>query len=84
MCSACGEHKPYINAETGQPNFHSSKRSQDGWGTQCRSCGNERWRRYYVTHREATLVRMKKWRDANPDKVSAQRRRYRDRVKLRE
>jgi hypothetical protein len=78
-CKNCGVPQPLQD-------FYRAAGTKDGLRGECKRCSSEDKRRRYLADREAAIARVKRWQQANPERVNATQRarRARPEVKRRE
>ena len=78
-CKKCGVAKPLEE-------FYRAAGTRDGHRGDCKACSSEDKRRRYLADPEAAIARVKRWQQANPDRVNATQRarRAKPEAKLRE
>ena len=64
ICTRCKETKSFDE-------FTKDKNSKDGFARYCKPCRNAMKRESYLRNRDKNLAKMKAYRDNNPEKVSA-------------
>jgi hypothetical protein len=69
-CKKCGLEQPLGN-------FYKAPTSRDGLRGDCKACNLAAKKAYYELHREDTIARVKRWQQANADRVNAVQRRRR-------
>ncbi|HVM10694.1 MAG TPA: endonuclease VII domain-containing protein [Acidimicrobiales bacterium] len=67
-CLHCGETKP-VEA------FYRDSAAADGRRPECKSCTAEKRKARYQANREREIARVKRWQQANPERVRAAQRR---------
>ena len=78
-CKKCGVPKPLED-------FYRAVGTRDGHRGDCKVCSSEDNRRRYLADPDAAIARVKRWQQANPDRVNATQRARRSKpeAKLRE
>jgi hypothetical protein len=66
-CKKCGVSKPLDD-------FYRAAGTKDGLRGECKSCNSQDKRRRYLADPEAAIARVKRWQQANPDRVNATQR----------
>jgi hypothetical protein len=66
-CSICGEQKPLED-------FYRSAGMRDGHRNDCKSCNLAAKKRRYDNDPQLAIARVKKWQQANADRLNAYRR----------
>ncbi len=69
-CRTCGIDKTLDN-------FHNHNDTKDRLNPDCKLCKREKDRIYYMENKERVKLRARAWAEANPDKVSGYKLRYR-------
>lgn len=71
ICKHCGELKPIAD-------FYADTGGRDGRRPECKACTSARRKLWYGENREREIERVRRWAQANPERVRAQQ------VKMRE
>lgn len=66
-CTKCGELKP-------KSEFYKVKGGRDGLRGDCKSCHATRAREWYAKNREHSIANVKRWQQANKERLQATRR----------
>lgn len=61
--------------------FHKCPSKKDGFRCRCKTCTNKDGRVYKNNHREEIKIQTRQYRQDNPEKVAAQQKAYRDRIR---
>ncbi|MDQ3574990.1 MAG: endonuclease VII domain-containing protein [Actinomycetota bacterium] len=79
QCKKCGQSRPLED-------FYRAAGTKDGLRGECKSCSSQDKRRRYLADPEAAIARVKRWQQANPERVNATQRarRAKPEAKLRE
>lgn len=75
QCKKCGVAKPLDE-------FYRATGTKDGRRGECRACSSEDKRRRYLADPEGAIARVKRWQQANPDRVNATQRARRARPEV--
>lgn len=71
-CKQCGETKPFGG-------FYANASSKDGFRPECKACNLATRAEKYASNPQPYIDRVKKWQQANPERLNAYRRQYRQR-----
>jgi hypothetical protein len=79
QCKKCGASKPLDD-------FYRAAGTRDGHRGDCKACSSEDKRRRYLANTQAAIDRVRRWQQANPERVNATQRarRAKPEAKLRE
>lgn len=75
-CKKCGATKPLED-------FYRAAGTRDGHRGDCKVCSSEDKRRRYLADPEAAIARVKRWQQANPERVNATQRARRAKPEVR-
>lgn len=68
ICTRCKEEKQLTE-------FYSDKRKKDGKRPECKKCTDKKVTEYIKSNMESANSRWKRWKELNPEKVAASRKR---------
>ena len=72
-CNSCNVPKPLSN-------FSKQSSSKDGYKYRCKDCDKRYFDKYYEEKKPQIIQTIKVWQDKNYEKVSAHKKKYREKV----